>query len=324
MAQGLFRRVAVCLWALLATAAVAQTPAADCPPTPEPFSPAELQAEEHKQDDHGLLWRIEKDGRTSHLYATIHLARREWALPGPQVRAALQASDRAAFELNLLDPAVLDRLQRTARQRPGGPRLPPQENRQIAHAARQACVQGSLEGLRPELQVVTLVSLAMRRDGLDPAWGIDGALMRRAQALGVPIVSLETPEQQMALMVHDATGPALAAVRQGLQELHSEASRTVVQRLVRDWAEGRLADLEDFAAWCACQDTPLDRAQHHATVDARNPAMANRIAALHARGHAVFAAVGALHMVGPAGLPQQMARRGFQVQRILLAAPERQ
>ena len=287
---------------------------AQCPPAPVPFTAAERQAGEQTPQDRGLLWRIEKDGRTSHLYATVHLARREWAFPGPQVRAALAASDRAAFELDLLDPKVLEALQRAARERPDAARLPPQAQRKIARAARQACVHGALDGLRPELQVVTLVSLSLRRDGLDPAWGIDGVLMRRAQALGVPTVSLETPALQMALLVHDTPAATLAAVRQGLAELDSAPARAVAQRLVEGWAEGRLDDLENFSAWCACLESEADRAQHRATVDARNPAMADRIADLHARGHAVFAAVGALHMLGPQGLPQLMARRGFRVE----------
>jgi uncharacterized protein len=315
--RGLPRWLTGLVWAWCAATAqagMAADAAPDCPPPPEPFSAAELQAAEQVPQDHGLLWRIEKDGRVSYLYATIHLARREWALPGPQVRAAMRSVDRAAFELNLLDPEVLRRLQRAAQAPPGGPRLPAAEARQIEQAARDACVHGSLNGLRPELQVVTLVSLALRREGLDPAWGIDAGLMHRAQVSGLPIVSLETPEQQMALMVHDAPAAALAAVRQGLQELGSETSHTVVQRLVADWAGSRLDDLEAFGGWCGCLDTESDRAQHHTTVDARNPAMADRIAALHQRGQTVFAAVGALHMIGPAGLPLQMARRGFQVQ----------
>ena len=304
----------------LATPALARASAGavPCPPAPVPFTDAERQAGEHAPQDRGLLWRIEQEGRSSYLYATVHLARREWAFPGPQVRAALAASDRAAFELDLLDPDVLARLQRAARSPLGTAPLPPQEARQIAQAARQACVHGTLDGLRPELQVVTLVSLALRRDGLDPAWGIDGVLMQHAQALGVPTVSLETPELQMALLVRDTPGATLVAVRQGLAELRSTTARAVAQRLVDGWAEGRLADLEDFATWCACQDSDADRAQHRATVDARNPAMADRIAALHRRGHTVFAAVGALHMLGPEGLPQLMARRGFRVERIPL------
>lgn len=306
-------------WALSVFTAQAESTPATCPPVPEPFSAEELQAAPAR--DHGLLWRLDKDGRTSYLYGTIHVARREWARPGPVVRSALQSVDHAAFELNLLDPDVLARLQRAAQQPPGAPRLPAEEARQIAQAARHACVQGRLDGLRPELQVVTLVSLALRQDGFDPAWGIDHWLMREATSRGLRLVSLETPEQQVSLMVHEQPAAVLTAVRQGLRELQGESSRAVVRRLVEAWANSRTDELETFAQWCACQDTEADRAQHRATVDARNPAMADRLATLHQRGHTVFAAVGALHMVGEAGLPQQMARRGFTVVHIPLQLP---
>lgn len=313
----------VCCGALVAGPGMAATPPS-CPPAPPPYTDAERQAAESRAPDRGLLWRIERDGRVSHLYGTIHLARRAWAVPGPQVRAALQASDLAAFELDLLDPAVLERLQRAAQAPAGAPRLPPQEARQIARAARLACAQDRLDGLRPELQVVTLVSLSLRRDGLDPAWGIDAMLMQRARARGLPIVSLETPEQQLALLVHDTPAATLAAVRQGLRELESPTARAVVRRLVRGWEQARLDDLEQFPAWCACQDSEADRAQHHASVDARHPAMAERIAALHQQGHRVFAAVGVLHLLGPTGLPRLMEQRGFRVTQVVSTHADRQ
>ena len=43
---------------------------------------------------------------------------------------------------------------------------------------------------------------------------------------------------------------------------------------------------------------------------------ADAIDRLHASGQRVFAAVGALHMPGPTGLPALLARRGYQVERV--------
>ena len=51
-------------------------------------------------------------------------------------------------------------------------------------------------------------------------------------------------------------------------------------------------------------------------LDDRNPALAERIDALHAGGAPVFAAVGSLHMTGPLGLPALLAQRGFTVERV--------
>ena len=53
----------------------------------------------------------------------------------------------------------------------------------------------------------------------------------------------------------------------------------------------------------------------------RNPAMARAIVAEINAGKNVFAAVGALHMAGPKGLPQLLAQQGFKVTRVDFPAP---
>ncbi len=56
-------------------------------------------------------------------------------------------------------------------------------------------------------------------------------------------------------------------------------------------------------------------------LDARNPALATRIDALHRSGKRVFAAVGSLHMTGARGLPALMVQRGYRVERVVLESP---
>ena len=50
--------------------------------------------------------------------------------------------------------------------------------------------------------------------------------------------------------------------------------------------------------------------------DERNPAMAERIDALHREGQRLLVAVGALHMTGPKALPALLQARGFRVERV--------
>ena len=50
--------------------------------------------------------------------------------------------------------------------------------------------------------------------------------------------------------------------------------------------------------------------------DERNPALAERIDALHSEGRPLFAAVGALHMTGPQSLLRLLAARGFRIERV--------
>ena len=60
--------------------------------------------------DHGFLWRISKDGRTSYLYGTMHVGKFDWAFPGPSLMQALRATDTVALELDMLDADIQNRL----------------------------------------------------------------------------------------------------------------------------------------------------------------------------------------------------------------------
>jgi hypothetical protein len=90
-----------------------------CPPAAPPLGAEQFQAGLRDATDHGFLWRIVKEGRTSYLYGTIHAARLEWMFPGPRTAAALAASDALALELDVLDPDIQARVASSASARPG-------------------------------------------------------------------------------------------------------------------------------------------------------------------------------------------------------------
>jgi len=90
----------------------------------------------------------------------------------------------------------------------------------------------------------------------------------------------------------------------------------MLNRVAQVWADADHAALSRYDEWCDCRKTEADRLAMKRLLDDRNPALAEQIAALHAGGKTVFAAVGSLHMIGPSGLPQLMARHGFTVEAI--------
>jgi uncharacterized protein YbaP (TraB family) len=317
--DGRWRALSLVL-ALLAGLVAVPVRAADCLPGVQELSPAEITRGLRSARDHGFLWRLTKRGRDSWLYGTIHIAKLDWMFPGPTVLAAVQASDQVARELDMMDPDIQRRLGLAVVARPGAAPLPAPLATRLARQAEQACVGKALDGLRPEIQAVTLSTLALRGQGLQPAYGVDGYLSGLARGLGKPVLSLESPEAQIRLLVHDDDEATQQTVAEMLDDLEQGDTVRTTARLAQAWADSRLAELENYPQWCQCLDTEARREEYRQLLDERNLLLADAVAQRHDQGRKLFVAVGALHMVGPQGLPALLAKRGFRVEAVRFAA----
>jgi uncharacterized protein len=289
-------------------------PAAPCPPAAAPLTSERLNTGMRSAKDHGFLWRLTKDGRSSYLYGTIHAARTEWMFPGPQTLEALRNSDTLALELDVLDPEIQRRLSASINGQRSEP-LPPALTRRIERQLKAECADAeTFAKFSPELQIASLSVMAARRDGLDPANAIDLVLAVLAREFGKPVASLETPELQIQALQMPSQAETIDFVSSGLDDLESGRTRPMLNRMARVWTEGDYAELSRFESWCNCVDTAAERAAMKRILDDRNPQLAASIDALHNGGTRVFAAVGSLHMIGPKGLPALLRQRGYRVE----------
>lgn len=317
---------ALCLLACIGAAAAQDVPAqaaANCPPSAASFAPKDgWAAAAQRATDHGVLWRIEKNGQTSWLYGTIHVARADWMLPGPAVRDALQHVDAIALELDLLDknadrtsltpqPTREDRRLMTGKR---GERF----NKLLDAACLPDAVLTQIRKFQPTMQLASLAVLGARTDGLYPDFGIDLFLTAYATRQHLPIVPLETLAEQVRVL--NEIVPKNEVAQQFdtvLDAIESGEARTQTLTLANAWAESDLSTLEHYPQWCDCLKTPSDKRAFQRLVTNRNRAMAENIARVHTGGQRVFGAVGALHLIGPKGIPALLAARGFTVTRVL-------
>ncbi len=300
----------------LSLACAAQTPPA-CPPEAASPTPDQLLAGLKAARDRGFLWRIRKDGRTSYLYGTVHVAKMEWMFPGAALMQAVRSSNTVALELDVTDPEIVLRLRSGMAPKPDRV-LPAALAERLRAQVKLACLpEPLLSELAPEMVATTLVVMAGRHDGLDPAYAIDAMLASMARNLHKSVVSLETPELQLAVLLGRTPQETHAIVEQTLAELESGKARPMLTRIARLWSDGSFGELDRYEQWCDCMNSDEERAMEKRLLDDRNPALAERIDALHAGGRQVFAAVGSLHMIGPLGLPALMTRRGYEVERVV-------
>lgn len=288
-----------------------------CPPAPAALGASEAARLASQAKDRGLLWRLRRDGRESYLFGSLHVGRLAWSFPGPRLRAALQASEVLALELDLDDPATRRVL--TAAPTHAEPLVLDRglQARLDAQATATCLPPQALASLHPLMQLSTYTVLMARHDGLDPEWGQEAMLARWAREQRRPLVALEDPEEQLRALIPARASEARTELDEGLRLLERGQVRPVVRRLAEAWARGDLRELADYARWCRCADTEADRAALRRLNDERNPALAERITRLHAGGQTVFVAVGALHMSGPQALPRLLQEKGFELEQLL-------
>ena len=309
--------------ALIAVACATQK---NCPPSAASLVPPGGWASAPPQTrDHGLLWRIEKEGRVSWLYGTAHIARPEWMRPGPKVQEALQQSDVMALEINFeTDP--------TARQMQAGPsngkavadQLTKAQRERVTRLLAKSCLSADLSAPVGPLGLMQLLASlngsSMHADGLYAEFGIDRYLAGHARQVKMPLIGLETGAGQLKAMGGGDRSKTLSeTIDKALDSFESDKRRTLVVAAANAWARGDLDKLEHYADWCDCLKTPEDQARHERMITGRHPGMVKEIERLHADGKRVFAAVGALHMAGKGSVPALLAEHGFQVTKVFPA-----
>ena len=336
---------------VLALAASAQqadpAPPHNCPPPAPELTPLVLAQLRSTAKDVGPLWRLEKDGRVSWLYGTIHVGRLEWQVPGPKVRDALKASDTLALEANLSlrlpEIAAAGVPNHALRIDSANAAQVPQK---LAVQIDRFCAvpvtpPGSynawLNTLSPEKYLRWIAGVFAQRSGLFYSFGIEHVLIRQAVDMNKPIAELEKAEDRLAYAnlvnqriqhlshIAAASGTTesneaekssgkFSAFAMLLEESVLAQLESGVAPVAAAWAAAQSADCTDRSSWCWEDAAPSasDLLEKQANLQ-RESRMADALSQLHDAGQQVFAAVGMAH-VEPSRLPALMRARGFIVE----------
>lgn len=271
-------------------------------------------------DDSGhpvTLWEVAGASNSVYLLGSIHLLR-EQDYPLPTILDVAYADAEVLFmevDMDDLDPVAAQTAFTNYGVIHGEQTLSDlmgKDAYQKAVAAADA-IEIPLEMLsktEPWLAAMTIEMMMLNRIGFNPLLGIETHMMNKATGDGKPIEGFETIEEQIQFL----DGMSLQAQRDMLLSTLTESANLaeIMDEIIEAW---HLGDTEQLGA------DMLEELEKHpelnkALVTDRNARWVDRIEDMLDDEDDYLIIVGALHLIGDDGVPEQLRANGRDVQQL--------
>ena len=260
--------------------------------------------------DQGLLWEVERHGKVSWLFGTMHNDdRRVTRLPEP-VAEAFAAARGVVLEIDPDEGAEVGAAAMIFRD---GRDLERVAGSDLYRKASDAMLARGVarEATRTMKPWAVAVALSMPRRSSGEF--LDLMLYRRALSADLPVYPLETAEEQLALFESLTIKEQLSMLRDTLAMLDQLPG--LIDRLTRAYLARDLAAMMALIEEQRPGDPALAERINREMIVERNRRMTARMI-LRLREGGAFIAVGAAHLYGEEGIPSLLARRGYRVTRL--------
>ena len=285
--------------ALLVSFAVAAAPCSAETPAPP-------------QKAHPALWTVHGKRSTVYLFGSVHLLPPNLAWRDERIDRAIRSADTFVFE-TALDTDAAKKFFDANGSLPAGQSLkallPSASQDDLdADMASVNLPEARFDTRRPWVVSVVLETVRATQIGASPMSGVDVTIVTDAQARGKPIRYLETFEQQMALLAPSDPALELKIFEAYLKDFRNEGQ--MLPDLIRAWSAGD----QDKLAALTIKSMASDPETKKRLVDDRNKAWIAPIThMLDSESGTFMVTVGALHMLGPKGVPALLRAKGYKV-----------
>jgi uncharacterized protein YbaP (TraB family) len=263
-----------------------------------------------------FLWEVKSATNSVYVFGSMHAAKPDmYPLPQP-VEEAYRQADRLVVEADITDQAkVFESFALLTYAPPDSldKHVSPEVWKQL-EATPLAQDAATLKTLRPAALASILVVGALAAHGYDPQAGIDLHFLMSAHASAKQVVELESAEFQAGI----------------LGSLTDEEGNAMLSETLKGARSGELVREADkvASAWKAGDDESLGRLLREANKDAaskkiytklideRNPAMAEKIAALASGSGHAFVVIGAGHLAGDKNVLELLKAKGLKVRQL--------
>ena len=277
-----------------------------------------------------FLWKVSDNDSHVWILGSIHFADSSFYPLSPYINAAFDESEELAVEINIADDSVAASVTANSLEKgllPQGRRLNEVLPVALWNSLDSLCTvwnfpSTALMNMRPWLAAMTLSSIAIQRSGIDPAYGIDAVLLDSAALRGMPIVGLETAEEQVGALADTSEGDTLGIyyLESTLKEISNLDS--MVSQMSRAWKTGddslmvQVLRSEKSNPEATARDSLMEAESDRRVYKERNEKMTVGIAQFLTENRKVFVVVGTAHLVlDQENVIELLRRRGFKVER---------
>ncbi|AFG37262.1 TraB/GumN family protein [Spirochaeta africana] len=260
----------------------------------------------------------ERDTGVLHIYGSIHLATRD-VYPLPDIVYSLfENSDVLVLEIDLAQatPNAFFGLQ-SLMEYPDGSNLEDDLNEHEIELLSDTL--GSLgipfdmvRHLKPWVLEATLVTSLAEQQGIKAEYGIDMHFAELAADLDIPVIALETIEEQLGILGNLPTSTQAAELMRSIENFQDISG--YIAQLLTLWRTGDLTGMEEVIAGSMRDDPELATYYDSMFVD-RNRAWIPPLREQLAEGKDVFVVVGAGHLVGPDNVIELLRAEGLRAVR---------
>ena len=273
-----------------------------------------------------MLWQVSDSNSSVYLLGSVHFADSTFYPLDTAITNAFDHSDELAVELDMSDTAVFMEIARQTELRGKlkegqslAQVLPQDVKKQLdSICASWYLAPEVLYGYKPWSAAMTLSSLAIMRLGFDPNLGIDFFFLHAAQESKKKVVSLESAEDQIAVLVGEGLPDSLGIyyLKSTIGEM--QVMDSSITLMMGAWVKGEDSLFREamyMEPEGNATDSLLDAQIEDLVYIARNKTMADSVAAFLAQDRKVFVVVGAAHMAGKGDNVLKLLRdKGFTVE----------
>jgi uncharacterized protein YbaP (TraB family) len=268
-----------------------------------------------------FMWQVKSETATVSLVGSIHVGKPDFFPLAEPFETAFANAPVLAVEVNMTDPANLQKSGVLVMQKgmlPGETTLrdrlsPELWKRMETYAAENNMNLSMYSKFKPGLVAMIMVLEEYKKQGFDPELGIDKHFLDAATEQGKEIRELETIEAQLDLFfsIDDQLDDILMA--EFLDQMDDIVAMT--DEMVALWKSGDADGLDKFLQDQMGEDPAMEEF-YRALLDDRNVGMADKIDEWLKADTDICVVVGAGHFAGKMGIISLLEDKGYKVEQM--------